>query len=560
MTPSAIVELPESVTPSDPPAPHQALLSVRGLDVHYPRTHAPAIKDASLEVFEHDRIAVVGPSGGGKTTLLRALEGSVAAAAGAIERAGRVALVYQDLRLVKEQTVLDNVCSGAIGEIGAWCGLFRYPAPIVVRARELLADLGLAQLEARKVGSLSGGQRQRTAIARALCARPAVLLADEPLAALDPQNARRILDLLARLQSKYNFALVMSVHDPASAVYFFRRYLFVKDGRVEEIGRKVFTHGGGALVQPRGGVFGPRKSHAQDEPLSSDDLVSENGGEAGTSGHSVVEQDRAVVAVSPLARLARWALVAMVILGALAWSVRGLDLRGSSFAGALSGSVQFLGKIFPASWDEFRALPWKALALSLVETIQMAIIGTILGILLSIVPSVLASRHTGPRRVRWPVRFSLNAVRTVPSIFWALIFVVIVGLGPVAGVFALAFYSVGYLTKFFYEELEDVDERPASALRALGASRVQVFARAVYPAARPGLIGACLFVFEYNIRNASVLGVVGAGGIGQDLMYYIEWRNFPAAAAGLAMILVIVVALDSLSNWWRGRLTRQRGV
>lgn len=558
MAPTALMESPITVTDTAPPP--RALLSVRGMDVHYPKTHAPAIVQADLEVFEHDRIAIVGPSGGGKTTLLRALEGSVAPAAGSINRSGRVALVYQDLRLVKEQTVLDNVCSGAFAEMGSFQGIFNFPMPIVERARTLLADLGLARLETRKVGSLSGGQRQRTAIARALCARPAVLLADEPLAALDPQNARRILDLLASLQSKYNFALVMSIHDPASAVYFFRRYLFIKDGRVEELSRKVFTHGGGGLVQPRGGVFGPKDKHnIDDEEAAGESMpAGQGGGEA--DAINAPAQDRAVVAASPFARVARRVLVAGVILMALVWSVRGLDMRGSTFSGALTEGLNFLRKIFPASMADFIALPWRALGLSLIETIQMAIIGTFLGVLLSVVPSILASRHTGPRHVRWPVRFSLNAVRTIPSIFWALIFVVIVGLGPVAGVLALALYSVGYLTKFFYEELEDVDERPASALRALGASRLQIFARAIYPAARPGLIGACLFVFEYNIRNASVLGVVGAGGIGQDLMYYIEWRNFPAAAAGLAMILVIVVALDSLSNWWRARLTRQRGV
>ncbi len=94
-----------------------------------------------------------------------------------------------------------------------------------------------------------------------------------------------------------------------------------------------------------------------------------------------------------------------------------------------------------------------------------------------------------------------------------------------------------------------------------------MFTQAVFPAARPVLVAACLFVFEYNIRSASILGVVGAGGIGvvgaggigQDLMYYIEWREFPAAAAGLAMILVVVIALDSFSEWWRRRLVKDRG-
>ena len=173
--------------------------------------------------------------------------------------------------------------------------------------------------------------------------------------------------------------------------------------------------------------------------------------------------------------------------------------------------------------------------------------------------AVMASRQTSPGPIRVPARLLLNLVRTVPSIFWGLIFVAFVGLGPVAGVFALAAYSVGDLTKFFCEGLEDIDARAGAALRALGATRLQVFTQAVFPAARSVLVAACLFVFEYNIRSASILGVVRAGGIGQDLMYYIEWREFPAAAAGLAMILVVVIALDSFSEWWRRRLVKDRG-
>src|SRR5690606_6191463 len=113
----------------------------------------------------------------------------------------------------------------------------------------------------------------------------------------------------------------------------------------------------------------------------------------------------------------------------------------------------------------------------------------------------------------------LNVVRTVPSIFWALVFVAMVGLGPTSGVLALAAYSTGYLTKMYYEALEDADAKAAMALRALGASRLQAFTQASLVASRPSLLAATFFVFEYNVRGASILGVVGAGGIGQHLMY-----------------------------------------
>ena len=189
----------------------------------------------------------------------------------------------------------------------------------------------------------------------------------------------------------------------------------------------------------------------------------------------------------------------------------------------------------------------------------MALLGTVIGIALSFPFGVLAARELGPPKLRPFVRFLLNTVRTVPSIFWALVFVAMLGLGPVSGVFALAAYSTGYLTKFFYEGLEDVDPRAALALKALGASRTQSFLLAIFPAARPVLTGSCFFMFEYNIRAASILGIVGAGGIGQDLMYYIEWRQFPSAAAGLLLLLVIVVGLDTISERLRKQLAAQRG-
>lgn len=525
----------------------EPVLAAEHVSVRYPGCGACSLDDVSLTLSAGERLALVGPSGGGKTTLLRTLEGSVRPAEGTITRGGSVVLIYQDLRLVAEQSVLANICSGAFGELKGLRGLVRFPSSVRRRAEELLGDLGLARLAHRKVGSLSGGQRQRVAIGRALCSRPRVLLADEPLASLDPRNACSVLELLACLQKKYNFALVISTHNPLLVPDYFSRYVRIQDGRLsptsaEELEQER-TVGRIAACVPH--------FESEDEQETRD---------ARTEPGTAPVQDRGLDAGRRPARLALRALLALLIVTALVWSAHALQLKGSTFAGAFGAMLVFLKGMVPKSWQEFTELPWRTLAGSLVQTVQMAILGTAIGIAVSLPLAVLASRQTGPRGVRAAVRFLLNGVRTVPSIFWALLFVAFVGLGPIAGVFALGAYSTGYLTKLFYEGLEDVDGRPASALRALGASRLQTFLWAILPAARPTIIGACLFVFEYNIRSASVLGVVGAGGIGQDLHYYIEWRQFPSAVAGLAMILGVVVVLDALSQWWRRHLTRQRGV
>ncbi len=532
------LELP--LSPRVAPGP-EGLLAAQGLTVRYPGCMADALAGVDLRIMPGERLAVVGPSGGGKTTLLRALEGSLECSTGAVQRQGRAVLVYQDHRLVAEQSVLANVCGGALADLGLVGGLLRYPRKVSSAAMDILRDLGLANLARRRVGSLSGGQRQRVAIARALCAKPRVLLADEPLASLDPTNARRTLNLLAALQAKYGFALVLSIHDPGVAPDgFFGRYLLVRDGRLQDADwRDIRVHGG----HGSGARAAPSVIAGENEPAAGD-----------------VPQDSCLTDASPWARRAGLAACVLALAAALAWSASALDLTGSSFAGALGGVADFLSKIVPTRVGEIWGLPWGTLGLALIETVQMSLLGTAMGIVVSLPLAVAGSRQTGPRAIRYVVRFILNLIRTVPSIFWALIFVACVGIGPVAGIFALAAYSVGYLTKFFYEHLEDVDERPVSALRALGASRLQLFCRAILPTARPGLIGACLFMLEYNIRAASVLGVVGAGGIGEKLKLYIDWRMFPEAATGLAMLLIVVIALDATSHAWRRHLTRQRGM
>jgi phosphonate transport system permease protein len=351
------------------------------------------------------------------------------------------------------------------------------------------------------------------------------------MAALDPENSLRILRLLSRLQARHRFALVLTIHDPGPAPEFFQRVFVVRDGRVVERDTGVLDNWHE--------IFAADLSEEEDVPP---------GG-----------QDRALARRPGLfQRLATPATVAAVI-GAIVWSGASLDLKGASLANAGSGFLDLVRRMVPGSLAEAAALPWATLAAALAQTVQMALVGTALGAVASLPLALMASGATAPLWLRAPMRLALNAVRTVPSVFWALIFVAVTGLGPLAGVLALAAYSCGYLTKFFYESLEDADGRPAAALRQLGASRLQAFRRGVWPASKPSLLASTFFVFEYNIRAASILGVVGAGGIGADLMYYIEWRQFPSAAAGLLLILAVVVALDAVSRLLRARLGEARG-
>lgn len=144
--------------------------------------------------------------------------------------------------------------------------------------------------------------------------------------------------------------------------------------------------------------------------------------------------------------------------------------------------------------------------------------------------------------------------RTVPSVVWGLFFVAAVGLGSFSGVLALAVYTTGYLGKFYYETCESMDEAAAEALRTSGASQPQIFQYAILPQSLPVLLNYTVFILEYSIRAAAILGVVGAGGSGFYLYVYLRNFEYTRAATLLVLLLVVVVAMDALSGWVRRRL------
>ena len=206
----------------------------------------------------------------------------------------------------------------------------------------------------------------------------------------------------------------------------------------------------------------------------------------------------------------------------------------------LGNLTRFTSQFFPPDWSILdRTLS------GLLETVQIALVSTLLAIALSFVISLGASRNIAPAWVLWPTRMLLNVIRTIPSLLWALVAVVIVGSNSLAGVIALTLYSVGYLAKFFSETFESADLSAQHALKSLGASSFQAFQFGLWPNARPIIWSHCLWMLEYNIRSASIIGYVGAGGIGLHLKLYAEsadsWNKFSLV---LLCILVVVTVLD----------------
>jgi phosphonate transport system permease protein len=241
--------------------------------------------------------------------------------------------------------------------------------------------------------------------------------------------------------------------------------------------------------------------------------------------------------------------------------------------------IILLGALLVASWRQSRVDLWELLrrlpvladwlALlwppnlaelqsfleALWETLAIAIVGTALALVAAIPLAIGVARTTAP--VPWlaiPLRLLLNVLRAIDTLIFALFFVAVVGLGPFAGVLGIALHTTGSMGKLLAEVLETIPQETLDGVEATGAGRLRTFVFAVLPEALPGLAGVALYLWEFNVRSSVILGIVGAGGIGYELLVSIKMFDFPRLATLLLLVLVMVSAIDAASAWLRRRL------
>jgi phosphonate transport system permease protein len=190
---------------------------------------------------------------------------------------------------------------------------------------------------------------------------------------------------------------------------------------------------------------------------------------------------------------------------------------------------------------------WEEYAASMVETVQIAVWGTALAVVLGVPFAILSSANVCPQWIVQPVRRLMDAFRAINEIVFALLFVVAVGLGPLAGVMALAIHNIGIVAKLFSEAVEAIDPRPVEGIRATGASKLQEVVHGVVPQVMPLWSSFTLYRFETNVRSATVLGIVGAGGIGQPLFENIRSFQYAETAAIIIIVVLTVSLIDLLS-------------
>ncbi|WP_439549795.1 phosphonate ABC transporter, permease protein PhnE [Falsiroseomonas sp.] len=216
-----------------------------------------------------------------------------------------------------------------------------------------------------------------------------------------------------------------------------------------------------------------------------------------------------------------------------------------------------LGWLLTLMWPPSPGGALAELLHSLAETVAMAFFGTLLAVLVALPLCFLgAGNVVTSTLMRFTVRRSYDGLRGIDSLVWALIFVSAVGMGPFAGILALAVPDIGLLAKVFSEALESADRRQVEGVRASGGSRLHAIRFGLIPQVAPLMLSQTLYTFESNTRSATILGVVGAGGIGLALGDRIRLNNWDEAAFIVLLILVTVAVIDGASRWLRLRMIR----
>jgi len=258
----------------------------------------------------------------------------------------------------------------------------------------------------------------------------------------------------------------------------------------------------------------------------------------------------------------RVTLATAVLFAALVVAAIGAEVNLRTFFTYFGNFLSYFDRIFTLEdgrrvWTNFGEWFWglhKWLWM-LGETVLISYVGTLMGAVLAFALNFFAAKNTSPAPwLRFVVRRLLEFARTVPGIVFALIFVIAFGLGPMAGVLAIAIHSTGALGKLFSEIVENADMKPVEGVRSTGASWTSCMRFAVLPQVAAGYASYALLRFEINVREASVMGFVGAGGIGQELVVAIRKFYYSDVSAILVTIIATVFIIDIGTGWMRSRL------
>jgi len=238
----------------------------------------------------------------------------------------------------------------------------------------------------------------------------------------------------------------------------------------------------------------------------------------------------------------------VVVLAVLAWAWQGAEMRPLDLIKDAGNMGTFARDFFPPDFHD-----WRIYLKEMLVTLHIAVWGTVLAIVAAVPLGLLSAHNVAPVWVYQPVRRLMDACRAINEMVFAMLFIVAVGLGPFAGVLALFVHTTGTLAKLFAEAVEAIDPRPVEGIRATGAHKLAELAYGVIPQVMPLWLSYSLYRFESNVRSASVVGMVGAGGIGVVLYEVIRSFQYAQTCAVLLMLVATVTLIDVFSAWLRQR-------
>jgi len=508
------------------------LLSLRGLHKSYDgKTYA--LSDVNLDVYAGEMVAVIGPSGAGKSTLIRCINHLVAPTSGAvlfnlapfsIKMRPKIGMIFQHHNLIDRTPVLTNVLHGRLAHTPLHRSLFNaYTPEDRAYAHQLLAQVGLTAQAHRRASTLSGGQKQRAGICRALMQRPDLLLADEPIASLDPASADTVMDCLKNFAQQKNIACIINLHQVEYAKKYATRIIGMNGGEV---------------------VFNGSADELTDEAI------------AQIYGEGQGQRIRCkTVGALPRGSAPRFSLLCVLLLTFLSFRYINVNLF-NVFAGFPAFVRFFRANFLPPNWVYIgtdSALIFSRVA----DTLFFAVVGTYISALAAFLLGLLMSREMNrlaPLRIL--VRFFVSFLRNVPLLVWATVMVFIFGIGAMVGIMALVFATLGFLARSYAESMDEIAATRLEALRAAGAGYWQVLFHGLVPSFIPAWVNWTLFSFEINIRASAVLGMVGAGGLGFLIQANLDLRGFRRAMALILILMAMVLATEFLMNFLRKKLAQ----
>lgn len=249
--------------------------------------------------------------------------------------------------------------------------------------------------------------------------------------------------------------------------------------------------------------------------------------------------------------LNKWIVTVVMILGFI-YSVMITQLDFTQLFANLGDFTEILVKMCSPDWGYLDKI-----TNPLLETIKMSIVGTLIGSVIAFPYALLVSQNIVKNKIVTGVfRFILNIIRTIPNLLLGAIFVAIIGIGAVTGVFALAVFTFGMVSKLFYEAIETIDEGPIEALTAVGASKMQIIRYGVLPQVMSYYISYVLYAFEINVRSSTILGYIGAGGIGLFLERALSMYRYDRVGLIVLVTFIVILVIDEISNRSREALTK----